>query len=261
MEEGMDQIVYWFQEYYNDSIFLVLAIVSYIYLFVYEKKERKRFLYPIALLIFCVVNPLLYFLVFHQIIYWRLFWVIPNTLVVAYAVTKLVQASRKVKDKILVLGVILLLLGLNGKNVYQSVNFRMIQNPEKVGQGTKEVCDIMLELEESPRCILPMPMLCQARQYSGEIRSMYGRNVQGFILDANENQWGMYFEMEKGDVNFDYVFGQASALGYEFVVTYKKNEVEKSVLNVYNYREIGDLEHYRIYYSGENSLTETDAGT
>ena len=178
---------------------------------------------------------------------------LPNALVIAYAVTKLVQASNKMIDKILVLCTVLLLLGFNGKNVYQNAGFRLIQNPEKIDSGVRAVCDFMLEREESPRCIFPIPFLSIARQYSGEIQSMYGRNVQGYILDANEDQWKMYYEMEKGEVDFNYVFGQASALGYEFVVTYEWNEVEKSILDGYHYREVGLIDSYRIYYS-ENRI-------
>ena len=68
MEAAMNEITYWYQQYYGDGFFLMMAMVCYIYLYAHEKKERKRFLYPAALLVFCVANPLLYFLVFHQII-------------------------------------------------------------------------------------------------------------------------------------------------------------------------------------------------
>ncbi len=252
MEEAMNQISYWYQQYYGDGFFLMMAIASYIYLYAHAKKERKRFLYPIALLVFCVANPLLYFLVFHQIIYWRLFWVIPDAVVIAYAVTKLVQAASKMADKVMVLTMALLFLLFNGSNVYRKGGFTQAQNPEKVDREVKEVCDFMLKLEDAPRCILPRPFLCQARQYSGEIRPMYGRNVLGYILDANEDQWGMYYQIESGQADYDFIFRRASELGYEFVVIYEWNEVEKSVPGVYNYQEAGLIDDYRIYYSGNN---------
>lgn len=247
MEEAMNNISYWYQQYYGDCFFLMMAMASYIYLFAHEKKERKRFLYPIALLAFCVANPLLYFLMFHQIIYWRLFWVLPDALVIAYTVTKLVQASRKMIDKVLVLVLVLALMVAYGTNVYKKGEFTMIQNPQKVAKPVKEVCDFMLELEDSPRCILPATLYCEARQYSGKIQTMYGRNVNGYILDANEDQWGMYYLME-GQPDFDIVFSKASELGYEFVVTYERNQVEKSIANMYNYQEVGLVEGYRIFY-------------
>ncbi len=252
MEAAMNEITYWYQQYYGDGFFLMMAMVCYIYLYAHEKKERKRFLYPAALLVFCVANPLLYFLVFHQIIYWRLFWLVPDALVIAYTVTKLVQASGKMASKLLVLLMTGALLVINGTNVYQKGGFTLIQNPEKVEKPVKEVCDFMLELEESPRCILPAPFLWQARQYSGKIQTMYGRNVQGYILDANEDQWGMYYEIESGQADYDFIFRRASELGYEFVVIYEWNEVEKSVPGVYNYQEAALIDDYRIFYSGDH---------
>ncbi len=250
MEEAMYQITHWCQEYYGDGFFLMMAIVSYIYLFAHGKNEKKRLIYPIALLVFCVLNPLLYFLVFYQIIYWRMFWVIPDALVIACAVTKLVKASEKMLDKVLILVMVLAFLIYNGTNVYENGGFTFIQNPEKVDQPVKEVCDIMLELEDSPRCILPRPLLTQARQYSGQIQTMYGRNVQGYILDANEDQWGMFYKMESGTVNFNFIFRVASEQGYHFVVTYEWHEALKSVLEKYHFREVDVVGDYRIYYSG-----------
>ncbi len=250
MEAAMTEITYWYHQYYGDNVLLIMAMASYVYLFVYEKKERKRFLYPIALLVFCVLNPLLYFLVFYQIIYWRMFWVIPDALVIAYAATKLVKANKKNLDKILVLAIMVVFLAFNGKNIYKRGGFTFIQNPEKIDREVKAVCDIMLEMEDSPRCILPRPFLSQARQYSGKIQSMYGRNVEGYILDANEDQWGMYYKMESGTVNFNFVFRVASEQGYNFVVTYEWNEALDSVLERYHFREIDVVGDYRIYYSG-----------
>lgn len=260
MEEAMNEITYWYQQYYGDGFFLMMAMVSYIYLFAHERKEKKRFLYPIALLVFCIANPLLYFLVFHQVVYWRLFWVLPDALVIAFAVTKLVHASGKARSKVLVLIMTMALLFFNGSNVYQSGGFTLIQNPEKIDKPVKKVCDLMLEMEESPRCILPQTLFWQARQYSGEIQMMYGRNVQGYILDANEDQWGMYYQIESGQADYDFIFRRASELGYEFVVIYEWNEVEKSLADVYNYREIALIDDYRIYYSGDSPAAVLSAG-
>ncbi|MCI8465152.1 MAG: hypothetical protein HFI63_04745 [Lachnospiraceae bacterium] len=251
MKDAMSQITYWYEQYYGDGFFLVMAMASYLYLFAYEKTLRKKLLYPVALLVFCIVNPLLYFLVFHQIVYWRLFWVIPDALIIAYALTKLVQACRKTADKLILMFFVFVFVLFKGTNVYQNGEFPLIKNVEKVSKPVEEVCDFMLELEASPTCILPEPFLCQARQYSGEIRSMYGRNVQGYIMDASEEQWGTYLEMESGMPDFELIFRRASEFGCKFVVTYERNVVEENVLSMYNYQEVGNVSGYRIYYSGD----------
>ncbi len=249
MKTAMDAIIYWCETYYADGFFLTMTVASFFYLFVHEKESRKRLLYPVALLVFCVLNPILYYMMFHQIIYWRLFWVIPDAIIIAYALTRLVQSAGSRRERAVVLVMALAVVFVGGTNVYQNGDFVLIQNPEKVDRPVKEVCDLMLELDESPKCILPAPMLSQARQYSGQIRSMYGRNVEGYILDANEEQWSMYYEMESGAPNFNLILREASDKGYDFVVTYEQNEIKDSILERYQYREAGCLEGYRVYYS------------
>ena len=197
MKDAISQIVYWYRLYYADGFFLIMAIFSYLYLFVHEKNSRKCFLYPVALLAFCVVNPALYWLVFRQIIYWRLFWVIPDAIIIAYAVTKMVQNSQRRTDKIIVLVIFAVFVLVKGTNVYKNGGFSVIQNLEKVSKPVEEVCAAMLEIEESPRCILPAPLLSEARQYSGEIQSLYGRNVDGYIIPASGVQMEIYHAMER----------------------------------------------------------------
>ena len=247
MKDAVTQIIFWYKEYYADGFFLILAICAYIYLFVHEEKIRKKMLYPVAMLVFCILNPVLYYKVFKDIIYWRLFWLIPDAIMIAYAVTMMVRASKKTMEKIMVLLFVCGVIVIKGTNVYTNGGFTVRQNLEKVSESVVQVCDVMLEMEEEPRCILPGPLLSEARQYSGSIKSAYGRNAFGYILAMPQEQWDIYQEMEKETPDFDYILGKAVERNYTFVVTYDRHVIEEEILLKYNYYEKACVAGYRIY--------------
>lgn len=252
MLSAFDTIVTWFKLYYADGVYLALAAVAYLYLFVYYKEYRGRFLYPIGMIVFCILNPLLYDILFYRIAYWRLFWMIPDTLIIAIAITHMIKNSNRKLEKFFVLlifsGVI---IGL-GKNVYEEGEFGFVENWYKLPGEVKDVCDIMLEESSEPRCILPSSLFCEARQYSGEIQMMYGRNVQGFILGASETQKGIFTEMEKETPDYAYILETAINEDYDFLVTPKEKEINEEILSDCNYYKLGETKKYIIYHFEED---------
>lgn len=132
MRNAIVDIVNNMNMYYGDAVFLMLAAMSYLYLFVYGKEQRGRFLYPILLILFCIVNPLLYILIFYKINLWQMCWMLPNALIIALAVTRLIKCSEKKREKAVVLLCMAGVLLLKGNNVYQSGNYTWIQNWEKI---------------------------------------------------------------------------------------------------------------------------------
>ena len=116
MKTAMDAIIYWCETYYADGFFLTMTVASSFYLFVHEKESRKRLLYPVALLVFCVLNPILYYMMFHQIIYWRLFWVVPDAIIIAYALTRLARAAGSWRERAVVFAMALVVVFVGGTN-------------------------------------------------------------------------------------------------------------------------------------------------
>lgn len=249
MKEAIDQIIYWYRDLYGDGFYLTLAMAAYVYLFVYYKESRKRFLYPIAMLVFCIINPVLYYKVYVKIIYWRLFWMIPDGIMIAWALTLLVRQCKKVWEKAAVLLFVGVVVLIKGTSVYQNGEFTPWQNAEKVATEVVDVCDVMLNIEKEPRCILPQTLYCEARQYSGDIQMMYGRNVNGFILWTPDEIKNMYYAMESETPDFDYILSHAQSLDYDFVVTYERNVISEEVLSQYQYAEVACVDGYRIYHA------------
>lgn len=252
MLSAFNIIATWFKSYYGDGIYLVLALAAYLYLFVHYKKYRGRFLYPIGLVVFCIVNPLLYIIIFYRMVYWRLFWLLPNTLIIVIAVTQMIKNSKKKWEKFFVLAVFTGVIVIFGKNAYRENEFRFVENWYKLSGEVKDVCDIILKESSEPRCILPSSLFCEARQYSGEIQMMYGRNVQGYIFDASKTQLNVFEEMEKEIPDYAYILETAINENYDFLVTPKEKAINEEILLAYNYRELGNTKEYIVYHFDEN---------
>lgn len=255
MVEAINQIKQWYQLYYGDGIFLVMAIVSYLYMFVHCKEIRVKFLYPIALIVFCIINPVLYKILFSGIIYWRLFWMIPDAIIIAAAVTGFVKNCSRNWEKMFVLAVVMVLILVKGTNVFLHGNFTKVQNWEKVSEATESVCDILLEQDDNPKGIFPSTLYCEVRQYAPEISMMYGRNAEGYIFYYDENKdaeyWDTCWQMEAESPDFDLIFSSAQMYGYNFVVVLEFKAADEAVANQYSYRELARTSGYVIYYNDQ----------
>lgn len=251
MTEAVRKIIEWFNLYYADGVFLGLAVLSYLYLFVHCKDSRKKFLYPIALMIFCAVNPILYYFVFHRIIYWRLFWMFPDAIIIAYAVTTFLKKCDKVWEKTIVLGVFIVFVIAGGKNVYKNGGFQSVKNWEKVPEKVEIICDLILEQDETPHVILSYDLYSDARQYAPQISMMYGRNADNYLFDIWEEDRNIALTLREDSPDYDLVLEAAQKRGYNFVVVKERQEANKSVLRKYSYQELARAAGYIIYYNDE----------
>lgn len=258
MSGVIETISRWIKLFYGDGFFVLLAVFAYVYLFFCVKETRKRILFPVLLLCVVVFNPILYKYIFYRIIYWRLFWMLPNSIAIAYAVVKLLQDKSVIKKGI-ILGVFSVMLVVKGTNVFDNGGFGPIQNVYKIADEVVEVCDVVLALDESPRCIMPSPLYCEVRQYSGDIELMYGRDIEGYINSREVKQEfrDVHAELVKEIPNYDYVLSVAKDNGYDFVIVDHNKPITNNVLEVYGYVLISSSDAFDIYRYMANERTWT----
>ena len=75
----------WLKLYYYDSGHWLLAAMSYLYLFASSKGIRRKLIWPTVLLVFLLMNPILYAKLYEGTRYWRWFWMIASAPVIAAA--------------------------------------------------------------------------------------------------------------------------------------------------------------------------------
>ena len=247
MSSIVDVIIDWAQRYYGDAFFLIIAVFAYLYLFFFSKENRIRIIYPVLLLCFVIVNPILYKFIFYRIIYWRLFWMLPNSIAIAYATVRILRNS-KTAGKMILLGVIMCIIVLKGTNAFEHGNFLLTQNMYKISDNVIEVCDVILNVDDSPRCIVPGTLYSEVRQYSGDIELMYGRNIEGYINSNIQQEYrDVHAELVKEIPNYDYVLSVARKNGYNFIVVDRNKAIPEDILVLYDYSFVDSYGSLVIY--------------
>lgn len=246
-------IAEWIQDYYADGFFFLLAIGAFVYLYVTCKDLRYKFLLPIFLMIFIAVNPILYKYIFSRIIYWRLLWMLPNAILIAAAVVVFLKKQTKVWVKWGLLAVAAAFIISQGQYMFSDGVFSPRSNWEKLSQETIDVCDIILEIDDTPRIIAPLELSTEIRQYAPEIYMLYGRNMTNVYIR------GMTYEEQEVSFNalkimpphYGYVFYMISGLDINFAVVESYKEVPIEILQLYGYEEIARTNSHIIYYNRE----------
>ena len=196
-----------------------------------------------------IFNPILYKYVFSGIVYWRLFWMIPCSFIIVLAVGELLRNNEKKVNKILICISVLVLTCLLGTNVFAGAKRGDKNNIYRLSQETVDIGSIMLEYDNTPRCIVSSRLVSSIRLYSGNIEPMYGRNAQGYINRASDEVKVMYNVMESEVPDYNYVLTRAKHWGYNFIVNVESKPISEDTLRYYGYELLQNVDGYNIYYN------------
>lgn len=170
-----------FHNYMGTGLILIWYLAAVIYLFLREKRRDRRilFVYAPVITLLLYFNPL-FFYVFRKAmdeeIYYRLIWLLPVTVTLAYSIVRICQELQG-KKRLAVLGLAAILIAVSGTFTYSNPIFRRAENLEHVPAEVAEICD-MIELPgREVRAAFPVEMVHFVRQYSAWICMPYGREV------------------------------------------------------------------------------------
>ena len=260
--------------YIGNGRYFAFAMASLLFLFVTSKKIRPRLIYPTLLVLVLISTPWLYHYVFNRDAYWRTFWMFPGSVLIALFCVRLIQACGNVGERVGMTVFLMALLFFMGTNMYLAERTRPdgtkepilteASNPEKISEGTKQIADILLAIEDHPRVIPRKKYVYELRQYSSDIELYYGRDIDGFIIPIAEKKGWRYLiheQLESSSPNYYRVLSMADKAGYNFVLTSAVYRIDEKILDQYGYRECAILDGSAVYYkenptgSGEEAET------
>lgn len=178
-----------FKNYMGASFVVGLFLVSLILLLWLEKDKRCRALFvytPLSLLL------LFFFPIFRKIFvrlmggegdtYYRMLWLIPMGVIIAYAGVKLASFLYDRKGewmKRTVLVAVAVAIIFSGKYVYASQYMSKAQNPYHLPQTVIDICDLIAPKEGEERiwAVFPTDLVYFVRQYDTNIQMLYGREM------------------------------------------------------------------------------------
>lgn len=181
LAEICQEILQIYREYVGSGMVGALFAASVFYLIFGEKAPAKKLVLGIvplvvAALFACPLFAWVIYLCLDSEIYYRFLWLLPVTLVIAYAGTRLVlrvQGMKRLLAMLMVCGAIMIC----GDYVYDNSYFKMAENPYHVPDTVAEICDEIRVEGREVRAVFPTELIQYVRQYTPYVCMPYGREM------------------------------------------------------------------------------------
>ena len=237
-----------YSQYSGTGIIMVLFFIALIYIGLSEKERSNRtiLVYGSIMLIIFIFFPLFYFLYITFVdatTYWRLWWLVPVSVGLAYAGAMLIK-----EHQVTGLMLILVVLFLGGESIFSgqiSGEIGLAENPYQIPQNVIDIVEDIKknEVDEVTFAAFPPEMLTFVRQYDATLRMPYGREM----LDERWNEGnGFYEQMAAEMLDFEILADKCKFNSVRFIVV----NALKPKLNVpqdYGFELMSQRGVYSIY--------------
>jgi len=236
-----------FRLYMGTGLVVIFFLAALVYLFLTEKRKPIRILFVYMPLFVLVLffNPLVTKLVCEYAdneIYYRILWLLPITMVLAYAVVK-IYAGLQDKKKIPFSLAVSVLIMVSGSLIYNNGFWQKAENIYHVPQSVVEICDAIEVEGREVMAVFPKELIAYVRQYSPVVRMPYGReNTVDRWIYTHE----LYDVMEAEEVEAE----RLSELARKYFCAYiilSQDKVVNGKLQEYDFVNFGATEGYVIY--------------
>lgn len=242
-----NSVITLFREYMGSGLIIGWFLISVLYLLIKEKRKHLRilFLYVPIILLILYFNPLFARLVYGFVgdeIYYRILWLIPITIVIAYA---MVQIYGTLKGKIKIVSVLIgiILIMISGTYVYKNIYFSKAENLYHMPQAVVDICDAIEVEGREVMAVFPVEFLQYVRQYSPVVCMPYGREV---VVE----RWGIHNElfdvMQGVEIDAGRLAELAKANDCHYVILPEEKEII-GTLTDYDYVLFDSISGYNIY--------------
>lgn len=238
-----------YQIYTSYGIVQLLLISSCIIILISDKKNENLHLvyYCITALAIILFPPIAFVLGKYFIgsdVYWRVFWLIPSSIIIGLVGVKQIERISKCYQKKLFLLAFIMVLVLGGKNIFNSDNYTKSTNSYKLPQEVIELCEMVAPNGGNTKMVVPETIVSYIRQYNPNINLLYGRNLgkdtqkgkkYKILLQLNSSEPDTKYiakYIKKKDCN--YVVFDNSSIGIE--------EIEQ-----YGYKLYGTTASYTVF--------------
>jgi len=255
------QIFTSYSQYVGNGMYFLLFLIAIIYIYITERKSPSKTLlcyYPLVALL-VIFNPFIASIIIKNIedyVYWRMFWILPITTVIAYAATKVVNGTQERSRRVVVIFALIAIIVMSGKFIFTSENYSEPSNWYKLPMEAIEVSVIIKnDSDGAIRAVVPAELAVSIRQYDADIELFYGRNGS---IGAVSNYWYRKTEyelMKKSELNVKKTSKYMSVLEFNYLVL-KNTMLLSDDLEKYGYKLVATTESYDIYKFDYAAATE-----
>ena len=235
------------------ALLVVLALV-YILICVKDKSVKKTFLWYSGLFVaifFCPLTMKIITKFIGELVYWRMFWLLPTSVIMAFAFTHWYEKVSAKWLKAVVAIVISLVVALSGAWVYTNAKFVPAPNWHKVVSAVPGVCETIQNdaaeqgFEKRPRAVVVNSLVAYIRQYDAGIRMPYGRNAH--LIRAKKRRGRLYAQMQQEIPDYKKLKKLLKQLKCNYVV-WRGNEESFAGFEENGFRLVGEVETYKVFF-------------
>lgn len=236
-----------FREFMGTGLIMGWYLLTLVYLWFTEKDRCRRILLlnvPLVVLIL-YFNPLFARLLYRAVgdeIYYRILWLLPVTVVIAYGAVS-IYGRLKGRKKYLFALLSAVLVMVSGSCIYASPHFRKAENLYHMPQEVVDICDAIQVEGREVMAVFPSEMLSYVRQYTPLVCMPYGREM----LVA---RWGvsnpLYDAMEAMVLDMDVILPLAKTYSSHFVIVPGHKKIIGNVED-YGFVLVDQIDGYDIY--------------
>ena len=242
-----NEVVELFRSYMGTGLVVAWFLVCMVYLFFREKDKGKRilFLYAPLVLFLLFFNPLFMKILYGFIgteIYYRILWLIPVSLVIAYTVVKICMDLRGRKQAVFLTFAVIMIL-FSGSCIYRSPFFTKAENPEHMPEAVIQICDRIQVEGREVMAAFPKELVSFVRQYTPLVCMPYGRDLLVSDWSATSE---FYTAMEAEVLDVEKVAELAEQYGCHYIIISADKELLGS-FQEYDYKKLDEIEGYVIY--------------
>lgn len=227
-----------------DKKLLFLAAGMFMIGILVAKGKRKLFFVPAAMITIAIANPVFFELwyKFNTRAYWRVLWIIPIVAICAIIPALIVEnvKSTSIKTATMLIGTVLVVFC--GSFVYGNGIFVEAANVDKLPDDVVKVAEALIKLDNEPYVVTDTSLSQYLRQYSGRIKSLYGRDVvwgvpsTSIARQVNENLHNDLSFVAQTMLNYD----------YDYLVT-MNDEDRENVLRDAGFDKLQQINGYGVY--------------
>lgn len=256
MADIVNSSKYMYELYFLNGIYLAFYVLSLLYLLVYEKNKLTKKLFIGQVLLFSVIYwcPVTAYIIAEYCIgrevYWRMFWLLSVTILIAYVMTKIWKDAKGRMTQICVFFILVFVISNFGNIVYNETTFVESTNPYKLNQNVIEVCDaVKVHAQENGvteyGIIAPNELVMEIRQYDGLMRMPYGRDmIRGMGMYGLPE--AIYVRMNAAPLDTNTIADLAREGNYQYLAY--SALTDQSIFLEAGYTFVQTAGEYNVYY-------------
>lgn len=241
-------------------LIIALYVISLIYVFIKGNKRSKNvFIFMPIILYITIINPLITNYVQKYITasatYWRVYWLIPCELTIAYSATTIIRSINKKYLKIIIGLAITLVIVLGGKNMYlESGEFSKHINDEKIPQFIVDETEFIMGNSKDKVLVLAPtePLHGQTmRQLTSDVILLISRQHYAGSIENYDEKKEMYDKVYN-QTSKEVIYEAFDKYDLDYIIVEKENKDKIDLLDT-NYAKIVFEDDYYIIIANTKS--------